>query len=67
MKSSINKKTILFGLLSLLLLVTACKKALDIKQDPNNSYLDQGNPQLVFPAAAMATARMEGGDIAILG
>ena len=67
MKSNINKKTILFGLLSLLLLVTACKKALDINQDPNNPSLDQGNPRLVFPAAAMATAGMEGGDIAILG
>ena len=67
MKSNINKKTILLGLLSLLLLVTACKKALDINQDPNNPSLDQGNPRLVFPAAAMATAGMEGGDIAILG
>src|SRR5436189_5315480 len=67
MKSNINKKTILLGLLSLLLLVTACKKALDINQDPNNPSLDQGNPRLVFPAAVMATAGMEGGDIAILG
>jgi hypothetical protein len=67
MKSSINKKTILFGLLSLLLFATACKKALDINQDPNNPSLDQGNPRLVFPAAVMATAGWEGGDIAILG
>jgi hypothetical protein len=67
MKSNINKKTILSGLLSLLLLATACKKALDINQDPNNPSLDQGNPRLVFPAAVMATAGMEGGDIAILG
>jgi len=67
MKSNINKKTILSGLLSLLLLATACKKALDINQDPNNPSLDQGNPKLVFPAAVMATAGMEGGDIAILG
>ena len=67
MKSNINKKTILFGLLSLLLLVTACKRALDINQDPNNPSLDQGNPRLVFPAAVMATAGMEGGDLAILG
>lgn len=67
MKSSINKKTILFGLLSLLLLATACKKALDINQDPNNPSLDQGNPRLVLPAAVMATAGMVGGDIAILG
>jgi len=67
MKSNINKKTILYGLLSLLLLATACKKALDINQDPNNPSLDQGNPRLVFPAAVMAVAGMEGGDIAILG
>ncbi len=39
MKSNINKRTILPGLLSLLLLVTACKKALDINQDPNNPSL----------------------------
>ncbi len=67
MKSSINQKTILFGLLSLLLFSTACKKALDINQDPNNPSVDQGNPRLVFPAAVMATAGWEGGDIAILG
>jgi len=67
MKLNINKKTILPGLLSLLLLATACNKALDINQDPNNPSLDQGNPRLVFPAAVMATAGMEGGDIAILG
>jgi hypothetical protein len=67
MKSNINNKTILSGLLSLLLLATACNKALDINQDPNNPSLDQGNPRLVFPAAVMATAGMEGGDIAILG
>ena len=67
MKPNINKKTILSGFLSLLLLATACKKALDINHDPNNPSLDQGNPRLVFPAAVMATAGMEGGDIAILG
>src|SRR4029077_12871684 len=67
MKANINKKTILLGLLSLLLLVTACKKALDINQDPNNPSLDNGNPRLVFPAAVMATAGMEGGDLALLG
>src|SRR6476469_7079757 len=66
MKSNINKKTIFFGLL-LLLLVTACKKALDINHDPNNPSLDNGNPRLVFPAAVMATAGTEGGDLALLG
>src|SRR5215470_5216544 len=67
MKSSINKKTILSGLLSLLLLAPACKKALDINHDPNNPSLQQGTPNLVMPAAVMATAGMVGGDIAILG
>jgi len=66
MKSNINNKTILFGLLSMLLIATACKKALDINQDPNNPSLDQGNPRLVFPAAVMNTAGRVGGDIAIL-
>src|SRR5678809_1377946 len=67
MKSIINKKTILLGLLSVLLLTTACKKALDINHDPNNPTLEQGNPRLVFPAAVMATAGRVGGDLAILG
>lgn len=67
MKYNINKRTVLSGLAFLLLLTTACKKALDINQDPNNPSVNQGNPRLVFPAAVMATAGWEGGDIAILG
>jgi hypothetical protein len=61
-----NKK-ICFGLAALLLLGTACKKTLDINQDPNNPSLSQGNPKLVFPAAVMATAGRVGGDVALLG
>jgi len=63
----INKKTIFSGLIAVVLLGTACKKTLDINQDPNNPSLDQGNPRLVFPAAVMSTAGRVGGDLAILG
>ncbi len=44
-----------------------CKKSLDINHDPNNPSINQGSPKLVFPAAVMATAGREGGDLAILG
>src|SRR4051812_24049124 len=64
----IMKNKILFGLISAVLLTgTACKKTLDINQDPNNPSLEQGTPKLVFPAAVMATAGRVGGDLAILG
>jgi Starch-binding associating with outer membrane len=62
----INKNAILFGAVCMLL-VTSCKRTLDINQDPNNPSLDQGNPRLVFPAAVMSTAGRVGGDLAILG
>jgi hypothetical protein len=46
---------------------TGCRKQLDINQNPNNPTLEQGDPRLVFPAAVLATAGKEGGDLAILG
>lgn len=51
----------------LLLFNTGCKRALDINQNPNVPSLDQGNPALVLPAAQLATAAKEGGDLAIIG
>jgi hypothetical protein len=53
--------------LAILLLGTSCKKTLDINQNPNLPALNQANPQLLFPAAVMAVAGREGGDLAILG
>jgi hypothetical protein len=66
---SIYKRKNIFPVLALLLLVSSmgCKKTLDINQDPNNPSLDVGTPKLVFPAATMAVAGAEGGDLAILG
>ena len=61
MKSNINQKTILSALLSLLLLATACKKALDINQDPNNPIkiyviqFDNTNPALTALLQSVAT------------
>src|SRR3954465_9022872 len=66
MKKNLIKNIILCSLSSLQLLA-GCKKHLDINQNPNNPTLDQGNPRLVFPAAVLATAGKEGGDLAILG
>lgn len=46
---------------------SACEKALDINQDPNNPEVDKGTPELVFPAAVASTAGTIGGEYAILG
>src|SRR5665647_1646604 len=54
-------------LLSLLLMGVSCKQQLDINQSPNVPTLEQGNPQLVFPAAVLATTGKVGGDLTILG
>lgn len=68
MKSIYNRKG-LFKALPVLFLFIAigCKKTLDINQDPNNPTLEIGTPKLIFPAATMAVAGAEGGDLAILG
>lgn len=63
----IHRQTIFLGLLSVVFIMSSCKKTLDINQDPNNPSVDQGNPRLVLPAAVMATAGRVGGDLAILG
>jgi hypothetical protein len=66
MKKNLIRNT-LIAALPILLLTVSCKKQLDINQNPNLPTLEQGNPRLVFPAAVMATAGKEGGDLAILG
>jgi hypothetical protein len=63
-----NKNSLIsIFLLSLLLMGVSCKEQLDINQSPNVPTLEQGNPQLVFPAAVLATVGKVGGDLTILG
>jgi hypothetical protein len=52
---------------SALLIFSGCKKQLDINHDPNNPPVDEGTPQLVFPAAVLSTTATAGGEYAILG
>jgi hypothetical protein len=54
-------------LLAGLITLGSCKKQLDINQDPNNPPLEDGTPQLMFPAATLSTAATVGGELAILG
>lgn len=50
------------------LTLSSCKKNFEeVNTDPNNPTLEQLNPKLVFPAAAISTAGRIGGDLAILG
>lgn len=65
MKISFKYSVLIAGFLGIL--GTGCKKTLDINQSPNVPGLDQGTPQLVFPAAVMGTVARVGGDLAILG
>lgn len=54
-------------LVSLLFMGVSCKNLLDINHSPNVPTFEQGNAQLVFPAAVMATTGKVGGDLTILG
>jgi len=51
----------------LVLLLSGCKKQLDINHDPNNPPVDEATPQLIFPGAVMSSAATIGGEYAILG
>jgi len=66
MKYQSNNLFVITGLL-ILFIGAGCKKQLDINQNPNFPTLDQGTPQLVFPAAVLATTGKVGGDLAIVG
>jgi hypothetical protein len=46
---------------------TSCKKQLDINTDPDVPSLEQGTPELVFPAGVASAAGRIGGDLAIVG
>jgi hypothetical protein len=65
MKTINIKEIILYFLL--FATIVSCKRTLDINQNPNAPPLSQASPRLVFPAAVMAVAAREGGDLAILG
>jgi hypothetical protein len=45
----------------------ACKKQLNINQNPNFPSLAQGTPAQVFPVAVLATIASTGGNLAIVG
>src|ERR1700712_2264769 len=67
MKTVMYKKILFAGLFIYLFAGSGCKRTLDVNQNPNAPALSQANPRLVFPAAVMAVAAREGGDLAILG
>lgn len=52
---------------SVFIVVSGCKKLLDINHDPNNPSLGTGTPKIVFPNGVMAVAGVEGGDYALIG
>ena len=47
--------------------MTSCKKQLDINVDPNYPNLEQGTPELVFPAGVTSAAGRIGGDLGLIG
>jgi hypothetical protein len=49
------------------ILLTSCKKQLNINENPSLPSLTQGTPSVVFPAAVLATTGKVGGDLAIVG
>jgi hypothetical protein len=49
------------------IITTSCKKHLDINVDPDVPSLEQGTPELVFPAGVASAAGRIGGDLAIVG
>jgi hypothetical protein len=64
----LNRNIIIYCCLAVFLCEnTACKKQLNINQNPNFPTLTQGTPALVFPVAVLATAGEVGGNLAIVG
>src|ERR1700739_1075113 len=51
----------------MILMFSGCKKELDINHNPSVATVDQATPQLLFPAALLATTAKSGGDLAIVG
>src|ERR1700739_24075 len=51
----------------MILMFSGCKKELDINHNPSVATVDQATPQLLFPAALLATTAKSGGDLALVG
>jgi hypothetical protein len=66
MKTLFKNIFLLTGLTGMLL-VSGCKKQLDINQNPNVPAVENGTPPVVFPAGVFGTAGAVGGQFAILG
>jgi hypothetical protein len=66
MKTAFKNIFLITGLLGLLIL-SGCKKQLDINHDPNVPAVENGTPSVVFPSAVFGTATAVGGELAIIG
>src|SRR5690348_13428594 len=64
---TIFKNIFLITGLAGLLVVSSCKKQLDINQNPNVPGVENGTPSVVFPSGVFGTAAAVGGQFAILG
>src|SRR6516225_7434708 len=62
-----TRKIIIVVVSAGILISSACKKQLDINHSPNNPPIEDGTPQLMFPAAVISTSSAVGGELAILG
>jgi hypothetical protein len=62
-----NLKINLMAIAAVAIITTSCKKQLDINVDPDVPSLEQGTPELVFPAGVASAAGRIGGDLAIIG
>jgi Starch-binding associating with outer membrane len=63
----LNKYIGLFACSLTLIVGGACKKQLNINQNPNFPTLSDGTPAQVFPVAVLATIASTGGNLAIVG
>jgi hypothetical protein len=66
MKTVFKNMFLITGLLGFMIL-SSCKKQLDINHDPNVPAVENGTPSVVFPSAVFGTAAAVGGELAILG
>lgn len=65
--NSLFKTILIITGLFWLLVVSGCKKQLDINISPNNPPAEQGTPSVGLPAAIFGTTASVGGEYAILG
>jgi hypothetical protein len=60
-------KKLLFIFIAGSIILSGCKRQLDINKDPSKPEVPMGSPGLVFPSAVMSTAGSVGGDLTIIG